>query len=740
MTSNNTKSPNSQLRETAETQLANQPLTEVTERSSEELLHELHVYQIELEMQNETLRQTQIELQESRDRYVNLYEFAPVGYLILSEEGMITEANLMAVTLLGKERKKLLKRSFSTLIAHTDQDRWVRHFIEVKKQDKMSRIELEMLHGNGSVIQVQLDCVGNGASVRITLTDITSRKLLENELRIAAVAFSCQNGMMITDSKGIIVRVNPAFTKLTGYTPEEAIGHTVGSLLKSGRQGQPFYHKMWHALKYEGGWQGEIWNKRKDGQIYPEMLIITAIYSSDGIITNYVGSFTDITESKKAEAEIHELAFYDPLTKLPNRRLLQDRLNKVIDKTARSRQYGALFFIDIDNFKTLNDTRGHGIGDLLLIEIANRLREDVRKMDSVARQGGDEFVVLIDELGSTIDESVMLATYLGNKLHKVLTEPFNLNGLEYHCKVSIGVSLFDGNCSVEELFKQADMALYDAKNRGRNQLCFFDPTMQQLLEQYSNMETDLRNAIARQELKLYYQPQINTSRQIVGVEALLRWQHPRLGLVSPDDFIPLAEETWLILPIGRWVLETACAQIKQWESDPLTSKVKIAVNVSARQFHQLDFVGQVRSVLAESGANPARLKLELTESMMLEDAPVIIAKMQEIRQLNVLFSMDDFGTGYSSLSYLTQLPLNQLKIDKAFVRNMSNSKNDETITRAIVAMGLGLNMNVIAEGVETEAQCGFLEALGCTEYQGYLFSRALPIEELEKYLHQYINL
>lgn len=611
---NESNSLNSELREIAEKQLAQGfSLLEPTECSCSELLHELCVHQIELEMQNETLRKTQVELEKSRDLYVDLYEFAPVGYVTLNEEGVITKINLTTVTLLGKERTKLIDRSFSMLIESADRDRWARHFVMVKKHAKqMSVIELEMPSMDGSVIQVRLHCVSDTASVRITLIDIT--------------------------------------------------------------------------------------------------------------------------ENKKAETEIHHLAFYDSLTQLPNRRLLQDRLSQVIDATARSGQYGALFFIDIDHFKILNDTHGHDIGDLLLIGVAKRLHESVRKKDFVARQGGDEFIVLLEELGTTGDEAIISATHLGDKLHNTLTTPFNLDGLEYHCNISIGVSLFQGSCSIEELFKHADIALYDAKNTGRNKVCFFAPAMQELLEQRSALETALHHAIPNHELELYYQIQMNSSRRIVGVEALLRWKHPQLGLVLPDDFIPLAEDTGLILPIGRWVLETACAQIKQWESNPLTSGLQIAVNVSARQFYQRDFVEQLQNVLVASGANPTRLKLELTESMMLEDPLVVIAKMQEIKQLNVLFSMDDFGTGYSSLSYLTQLPLNQLKIDKAFVANLNNSKNDETIIRAIIAMGLGLNMNVIAEGVETEAQYKFLEALGCNEYQGYLFSRPLPIEELEKYL------
>ena len=376
------------------------------------------------------------------------------------------------------------------------------------------------------------------------------------------------------------------------------------------------------------------------------------------------------------------------------------------------------------------------MGDLLLVDVAQRLLDGVRKNDTVARQGGDEFVVLMEELGKTANEATILAAQLGNNLRTALAAPFNLRGYEYHCKFSIGVGLFDAQSTVEELFKHTDLALYQAKTSGRDRLHFFDPAMQDTLEQRSILEAALRQVVALQQLRLYYQPQLDAKHRVVGVEALLRWDHPQRGLVPPDAFIPLAEDTGLILPIGRWVLETACEQIKAWESDALTSELQIAVNVSARQFNQPDFVAQVQSVLANTGANPARLKLELTESMLLEDVQDTIAKMHAIKQLGVLFSMDDFGTGYSSLSYLAQLPLDQLKIDKSFVRNLPGVTKDETIARAIITMGLGLNLNIIAEGVETEAQHGFLMALGCHEYQGYLFSGSLPLPELEVFLKQ----
>jgi len=731
----------SKLRTQAEAQLANRQPPEVTAHPVEELLHELRVHQIELEMQNEALRQTQLALEESRDRFVDLYEFAPIGYLTLTMEGIIAEINLTGVTLLGcggttlqgRERSKLLGHSFSRLVVAEDKDRWVRHFMFVKKNTEKQSIELSIERGDGNMFQAQVDCVSSATKVRVTLSDITERKLVEEELRISAVAFSCQNGMMITDSKSVIQRVNPAFVRLTGYSAEDSIGKTP-AMLRSGRQEPLFYQQMWATLKETGNWQGEIWNKRKNGQIYPEMLTITAIYSPEQILTHFVGSFSDITENKEAEANIHRLAYYDPLTRLPNRRLLQDRLAQAIATTARGQSFGALFFIDLDHFKALNDTRGHDVGDLLLVDFSQRLREVLREKDTVARQGGDEFVVLMEDLGKTADGAAILAAQLGDKLRAALTAPFNLNGYEYHCKISVGVGLFHGQDTVEELFKHADLALYQAKISGRDKLRFFDPTMQNALEQRFTLEASLHKAVAQKQLRLYYQPQLDVTRRVVGVEALVRWQHPQRGLVPPDDFIPLAEDTGLILPIGRWVLETACDQIKTWQNDTLTSTLQIAVNVSARQFHQPDFVAQVQSILAISGANPACLKLELTESMLLEDMNDTIAKMQAIKQLGVLFSMDDFGTGYSSLCYLAQLPLDQLKIDKSFVRNLPGIAKDEAIARAIITMGLGLNLNVIAEGVETERQREFLAAHGCHEYQGYLFSRPLPLVELEVFL------
>ena len=569
-----------------------------------------------------------------------------------------------------------------------------------------------------------------------TIQDITERKRAEEELSIAAVAFEAQNAIIITNPLGIILRVNNAFCRTTGYSAEEAIGKRPGELLRSERQEIDFYQQMWHTLKQKGRWQGEIWNRHKNGQVYPHLLTITAVITVDQGVTHYVGSYSDIGEDKEAEAEIHRLAYYDPLTHLPNRRLLQDRVTQALKTSGSSGLYGAIFFIDLDNFKTLNDTRGHDAGDLLLVEIAQRLRSVVREGDTVSRQGGDEFVVLLENLSRDSKDAAVIAQRLGETLYAAIHKPFMLKGQDYLCKLSIGIRVFNHQDTLEELFKHADLALYQAKNAGRDTLRFFDPTMQAALELRSKLEQELYLALAHKQFVLYYQPQVDAQRRMIGVEALLRWQHPQRGLIFPNDFIPLAEETGWILVIGLWALEHACQQLKNWENHPQTRELQIAVNVSARQFRQSDFVAQVERALLSSGANPARLKLELTESLVLEDVEDTIKKMHAIKALGVKFAMDDFGTGYSSLAYLAQLPLDQLKIDRSFVLNLPGPRNDETIARTIITMGQGLSMEVIAEGVETEAQRAFLEAHGCFAYQGYFYSRPLALEALEAFLQQ----
>ena len=447
------------------------------------------------------------------------------------------------------------------------------------------------------------------------------------------------------------------------------------------------------------------------------------------------GTIQDITAKKAVENEIERLAFYDPLTGLPNRRLLLDRLKPAFASSHRSDKKGALLFIDMDDFKTLNDTFGHDMGDLLLQQVAKRLLSCVREEDTVARFGGDEFVVMLEDLHETAIEAAKQAEVIGNKIISFLNQPYQLTSLGYHSTPSIGIVLFNGyQQSTDQLLKQADIAMYQAKAAGRNGLRFFDPQMQVSIDARVALEADLRVALKENQFVLYYQPQVYHNCQIIGAEVLIRWQHPQRGFISPAEFIPMAEDTGLILPVGQWVLKAACAQLKKWAADAHTEHLQLAVNVSARQFHQADFVERVRHIMIRSAINPERLKLELTESLVLDNIDDTIIKMNALREMGVRFSMDDFGTGYSSLSSLKKLPLSQLKIDQSFVRDLTIDPDDAVIVQTIIAMTRSLGMEVIAEGVETEAQRIFLEQHDCALYQGYLFSRPVPIEQFEQLL------
>jgi len=446
--------------------------------------------------------------------------------------------------------------------------------------------------------------------------------------------------------------------------------------------------------------------------------------------------FSAMLEARKlAEEDIHRLSFYDPLTNLPNRRLLLDRLQHALATSTRSGRHGAILFIDLDNFKAINDTKGHNFGDLLLIEVAQRLQSCVREGDTVARLGGDEFVVMLEDLGSMAEHAAAQAEEVGEKILSALNRYYLIKEQEFHCTASIGTSLFiDRGASADELLRYADMAMSQAKKAGRNTIRFFDPKMQAALEARTILEADLRQALAGQQFRLYYQAQVDEAGRIFGAEALVRWIHPQRGMVPPCQFIPLAEETSLILDIGQWVLETACRQLASWSNDEQKCDLVLAVNVSTRQFKLADFVDRVAAVIREHRINPSRLKLELTESMVLDNLDDIVAKMHVLKALGVGLSMDDFGTGYSSLSYLKQLPLDQLKIDRSFINDIVTDPLDAVMVRTIIDMAHNFGLNVIAEGVETDAQLAFLKQYGCMAYQGYLFSKPVPVEEFEALL------
>ena len=574
----------------------------------------------------------------------------------------------------------------------------------------------------------------NAATAAIERQDAELRANAEH-LRIAAVAFESQQAMIVTDAHEVILKVNQAFVDGTGYAPEEAIGKTP-RLLKSGRHNADFYREMWQSIRDRGGWQGEVWDRRKDGRIYPKWLNISAVKDAAGRVTHYIGTHFDITERKRAEERIAELAYFDQLTGLPNRTLLQDRLKQAMTAAARSGRYGALFFIDLDNFKTLNDTLGHDMGDALLKQVAQRLTGCVRGEDTVARLGGDEFIVMLPNLGASENEAAAHTEVVGDKMLATLNQPYQLADAVHMSTPSIGATLFQGGDSIDELMKQADLAMYKAKASGRNAVRFFDPAMENAVVQRVALERDLRAGIEQGQLLLHYQPQIAEGGRITGVEALVRWRHPGRGLVAPADFIPLAEETGLILPLGRWVLESACAQLAAWSAQPAFAALTVAVNVSVREFREKDFVAQVLSALRRSGADPRRLELELTESLLVEQVDDSSAKMSALKAHGIRFALDDFGTGYSSLAYLKRLPFDQLKIDRSFVRDLLGDPSDAAIARSIVALAHSLGLGVIAEGVETEAQRDFLAGLGCHACQGYLIGRPLPVDQLEALLRR----
>lgn len=560
----------------------------------------------------------------------------------------------------------------------------------------------------------------------------------EAALRVAAIAFEIEEGMIVTDSEEVIIRVNRVFTKLTGYSAEETIGKKL-NMLKSDHQDAGFYPRMREILHRDNYWQGEIWNRRKNGELYPEWLTITAVIGTDGEITNYVCAFSDITKHKEAEDKIRDLAFYDPLTQLPNRRLLLDRLHQALALSIRTNRQGALLFIDLDNFKSINDTQGHAVGDLLLVETASRLQGCIREVDTTARLGGDEFVVLLEDLDTDEQLAAAQAGTVGEKILAALGKPYPINDNEYHSTASIGITLFRGPVkTTEEMLKRADVALYQSKADGRNTLRFFNPAMQSAIANRVALESDLRRATSeREQFLLYYQPQIDSSGHLIGAEALVRWRHPERGMVSPAEFIPLAEESGLILPLGHWVMETACQQLAAWAKRQETAHLTLSVNVSTKQFHPSTFVEEVLALIDRFGVNPARLKLEITESLMMERVDEIIAKMGILKAHGINFSMDDFGTGYSSLSYLKRLPLYQLKIDQSFVRDVLTDPNDAAIAKIIVALAKTMNLAVIAEGVETEEQREFLELNGCHTFQGYLFSKPVPANEFEQLIAKY---
>ena len=839
-------------------------------------LYELRVHQIELEMQNEELRQFQLDLNISQERYFDFYDMAPVGYCTVNDKGRVLQANLTSAKLLGVPRESLIEKSFVRFIEPADQDifylmrnqliatqavqscelrlrspnvpaSWVSLTVNVaptldhgfvmhivlNQIDERKRIELEVLAAkeyaenivetvrepmlvldaelkilsanhsfystfgvapentigqfvydlgsrqwdipklrvlleeiipNTSVFngyEVEHDFPGLGPKtivlnarviieqtdnrklILLAMEDITERKRISDALNASAARLHLMfdratDGIVMLSGDGKLLEVNASFAQMHGYTQAEMASLHLRDL-DTPEAVQKLPALLERVLAGET-LNFEVTHYHKNGHI------ITLEVSSSLIVASgerLIQAFhRDITSRKQVEETVHRLAFYDLLTGLANRMLLKDRLARSMLAGERSGNYGALMFLDLDNFKPLNDQYGHGAGDLLLAEVAKRLRNCVRQVDTVARFGGDEFLVLLEDLTSDKEQAHSQADMVAGKIRSLLADLYSLQiasgdfgtlqTIEHKCTVSIGVALFLGQTNTEvDVLKWADLAMYKAKDTGRDRVFFFDHLMQIEKTNRVAFEENLREAILRKQFCIYYQAQISGKHEITGVEALLRWQHPTRGWVSPAEFIPTAEKTGLILPLGLWVLETACNQLALWSKRPQTAHLTMAINISAHQFHQADFVEQVLAVLARSGANPRQVQLELTENALITEFDSVVAKMALLKAAGISFSLDDFGTGYSSLSALKRLPLARLKTAQKIVGGIPADPDDLATAKAVIALGDTLGLAVIAEGVETEAQRELLAAMGCHNFQGFLFSPALPADEFE---------
>jgi diguanylate cyclase (GGDEF)-like protein/PAS domain S-box-containing protein len=554
--------------------------------------------------------------------------------------------------------------------------------------------------------------------------EATPRLSADDRLRIADIVFDSFDGIMISDRDRRIVSVNNAFTRITGFSAADVVGQPMATL-RSGWHDDAFYQAIWTEIDQRRAWQGEIYNRRKTGEIYREWISITALADEEDRITHYVSVFSDITLRQAADDKVAHLLFFDALTRLPNRRSLCDRIVTEQEANLRYLTQGALLLIDLDDFKRLNETSGFAHGDLLLQQVADRLTACLRPCDMVARLGGDEFVVMLVDLPASQASAAAEAEMVGKKILATLGTPFDLGNYTYGLTASMGVILFTGPAeSAGDLIKGAEVAMYQAKQEGRGRLKFYLPEMQQALVFQMTLDVDLRAGLHLEQFFLVYQAQVDRDGRLVGAEALVRWRHPQRGIVSPAIFIPRAEENGLIVPLGQWVLREACRQLARWaKQGSKTDFLTLAVNVSSRQFRQPDFVDQVIMTLEETGADPRRLKLELTESMLADNVETVIEKMSALREIGVHFSLDDFGTGYSSLAYLKRLPLSQLKIDQCFVADLLVDSNDAAIVQSIIGLGRSFGLAVIAEGVETVDQREYLAKSGCAAFQGYLYGK-----------------
>ncbi len=669
-------------------------------------------------------------LQENEARYRSLVRQSSDGIFTFDPETQrIAEANPRLLSLLGYNELDVGILTLAHVMVECADD--INADIQQQLRcEQYYRGEYSYRRRDGLRVPVEVTAsnvyLGNKRLTMMNVRDITDRKRAEADTFLAAMVFeNTGEAIVITDARRCVLSVNRAFIDLTGYAPAEVIG-TNCHILGPTHLDASFYQNMWEAIEATGHWQGEIWDRHKSGATYPCRLVVNSVRDTHGEISNYIAIYSDITERKQVDAQIRHLAQHDALTGLPNRLLLQDRVDQALLQSARYSLQVALLFIDLDRFKVINDTLGHAVGDELLDAVGQRLRGCVRAMDTVARQGGDEFVIVVPEIVRTED-----AAHIARAVLAAMATPFLVRDYELYVTPSVGISVYpaDGD-NVQTLMKNADTAMYHAKNSGGNAYHFYAARMNESAFERLVMENDLRRALERDEFVLHYQPQVDiASGRLVGVEALLRWQHPQQGLVAPRLFIPLAEETGLIVPIGEWVLRAALRQAKGWR-EAGAPPFRMAVNISSRQFWRGNLRDTVEQVLRDVDVPASLLELELTESVLVRHEAETVALLKHFSEMGVLISIDDFGTGYSSLSYLKRFPIHKLKIDQSFVRDIHEDVDDAAITTAIIAMARGLHLRVIAEGVETRAQLEFLHALGCHEAQGYYLGHAVPAAAL----------
>ncbi len=730
------------LRQRAEAALDQPPtsaslLADVSPYKMERGLHELRVHQIELEMQNQELRRAQGDLEASRTAYFDLYNQAPVGYVTLNEPGLIQQANLMTATLLGIKREAILGLPISHFIEGDDQDSFYLLRRRCQSTQTEQSAELRMKRADGSTFWAELMATTAPTDaelplLRLVMTNISQRKADQDKLSLAASVFSqAREGIMITDTSGKIVEVNDAFSRITGYSRSEVL-HQTPSILDSGRQNIDYFANMWEDLVSKGHWYGEIWNRRKNGEVYAEMQTITAVRDAGGATTHYVSLFTDITTYKTHQTQLEHIAHYDLLTDLPNRALLADRLQQSMAQTVRRGGLLGLAYLALDSFKSVNDTYGHEVGDQLLVALASRMKETMRIGDTLARIGGDEFVAVLTDL---VDVSASLPML--KRLLEAASHPFQVGTLQLQVSASLGVTFYPQADDMEpdQLLRQADQAMYQAKQTGKNRYHLFDAEHDRHLRGHHESVNRIRQALAQGELVLHYQPKVNMrTGAVIGAEALIRWQHPDRGLLLPYEFLPTIEADALAIEVGEWVIDTALAQIAQWQAQGLN--LQVSVNVGAQQLQQADFVARLRSLMqAYPSVSPDKLTLEVLETSALFDVGYASQVIEDCHQMGVAFALDDFGTGYSSLTYLKRLGVAMLKIDQSFVRGMLNDPDDQSILRGVISLASAFNRQVIAEGVETIAHGSLLLQLGCDLAQGYGIARPMPAADLPAWVN-----